>query len=113
MKVPADSPGAFADSSAEGEATMSTPIVDRWMLATGIVFFIFAVAFVFGGIWLLRLGGSPYYLVAGVGLAGCGALILARRRESLWLYALLLLGSLLWAISEVGFDWWQLVPRVD
>src|SRR5262245_14555174 len=92
---------------------MATLILDRWLVTTGIVFVIFALALLLGGVWLIRLGGSAYYLVAGAALAVCGALIIARRRESLWLYALLLLGSLAWAIAEVRFDWWQLVPRVD
>src|SRR5215813_2718105 len=92
---------------------MTNPTSDRWLLATGIVLLIFALALLFGGVWLLSLGGSAYYVIAGIGFAACGALIVAGRRESLWLYALLLLGTLIWAIAEVRFDWWQLVPRVD
>src|SRR4030095_9190827 len=86
---------------------------DRWLLTTGVVLIIFAFALLFGGVWLLGLGGSAYYVIAGIGLAVCGALIAAGKRASVWLYALFLLGSLAWAIAEVGFDWWQLVPRVD
>ena len=32
-----------------------------------------------GGVWLAALGGSPYYLLAGIGLAASGALLLAGR----------------------------------
>ena len=34
-----------------------------------------------------------------------------RRRTALWVYALLMLGALGWALYEVGTDWWQLAPR--
>lgn len=66
-----------------------------------------------GGAYLALLGGSWYYLVAGVGLLVAAVLVFARRRAALWLYAVLLLGTLLWTLYEVRFDWWQLAPRID
>ncbi|ANH03496.1 glucose/quinate/shikimate family membrane-bound PQQ-dependent dehydrogenase [Shinella sp. HZN7] len=64
-----------------------------------------------GGGWLLSLGGSPYYLVTGLAFLVTAVLLLRRSGAALWLYALVILGSLGWAIWEVGFDWWQLGPR--
>jgi quinoprotein glucose dehydrogenase len=64
-----------------------------------------------GGGWLLSLGGSPYYLVTGIAFLVTAVLLLRRSSAALWLYALIILGSLGWAIFEVGFDWWQLGPR--
>ncbi len=66
-----------------------------------------------GGIWLLSLGGSAYYLIAGLGLILSGALLLRRRHEGLLVYAIVLAGTLVWALFEVGFDFWALVPRGD
>ncbi|WP_313288699.1 membrane-bound PQQ-dependent dehydrogenase, glucose/quinate/shikimate family [Stutzerimonas nitrititolerans] len=66
-----------------------------------------------GGAYLALLGGSWYYLVAGVGLLVAAVLVFARRRAAIWLYAVLLLGTLLWTLYEVRFDWWQLAPRID
>jgi len=66
-----------------------------------------------GGAYLALLGGSWYYLVAGVGLLVAAVLMFARRRAAIWLYAVLLLGTLLWTLYEVRFDWWQLAPRID
>src|SRR5688572_12157130 len=63
------------------------------------------------GAWLLSLGGSPYYAIAGVLLVISGLLLFAKRAAALWLYALILGGTLAWALFEVGFDWWQLAPR--
>lgn len=64
-----------------------------------------------GGGWLLSLGGSPYYLITGLAFLVTAVLLLRRSGAALWLYALVILGSLGWAIWEVGFDWWQLGPR--
>ncbi|MCR6498961.1 glucose/quinate/shikimate family membrane-bound PQQ-dependent dehydrogenase [Shinella sp. CPCC 101442] len=64
-----------------------------------------------GGGWLLSLGGSPYYLVTGLTFLVTAILLFRRSSAALWLYALIILGSLGWAVWEVGFDWWQLGPR--
>jgi quinoprotein glucose dehydrogenase len=71
------------------------------------------LALCIGGAELLKLGGSAYYLIAGVSLLATALLFAIGRREALFLYGLLLLATLIWALAEVGFDWWQLVPRGD
>ncbi|MGV8938769.1 MAG: glucose/quinate/shikimate family membrane-bound PQQ-dependent dehydrogenase [Allorhizobium sp.] len=64
-----------------------------------------------GGIQLVALGGSAYYLIAGVAFLATAVLLLMKNKLALWLYGLFILGSLGWAVWEVGFDWWQLGPR--
>ena len=59
---------------------------------------------VIGGAYLISLGGSLYYLLAGAGLLTSGYLLW---RGSLWgsrLYGLVLVGTLTWGLMEVGFD---------
>ncbi len=63
------------------------------------------------GMELLRLGGSPYYLGAGIVFLVMTVLLLFRRRIALPTYGAFLLFSLAWAFWEVGPDWWQLAPR--
>lgn len=83
------------------------------VFVTGVVFLLLGLALAVGGVWLLLLGGSWYYLAAGLGVAITGALLMLGRTEALWLYALVLLGSTVWALVEVRLDWWQLLPRLD
>lgn len=64
-----------------------------------------------GGVWLATLGGSSYYLLVGVGFLIVARLLYRGRAEVYHTYALLVFGSLVWAIYEVGFDWWALAPR--
>ncbi len=76
-----------------------------------IVFGVLGLVLLAGGIQLLMLGGSPFYLVAGVVLGLTALLIVMRRALALWLYGVFIIFSLGWAIFEVGFDWWQLAAR--
>ncbi|SAK50391.1 glucose/quinate/shikimate family membrane-bound PQQ-dependent dehydrogenase [Caballeronia ptereochthonis] len=64
-----------------------------------------------GGAWLLSLGGSAYYVVTGVVLLGVTWLLYRRSPAALVLYALVLVGTAIWAISESGTDFWALAPR--
>ncbi|MFJ4372078.1 glucose/quinate/shikimate family membrane-bound PQQ-dependent dehydrogenase [Pseudomonas japonica] len=85
----------------------------RWLpRLLGVLLLLMGMALVAGGIKLMNLGGSLYYLIAGFGFAVSGVLLLALRKHALGLYGLVLLGSTAWALWEVGLDWWQLVPRL-
>ncbi len=66
-----------------------------------------------GGGWLIALGGSVYYLVAGVVLAVITWLYARDCVASLWLYAVLLFATIAWGIWESGTDFWALTPRLD
>src|SRR6187401_3585472 len=66
-----------------------------------------------GGAYLLTFGGSPYYLVAGVGLILTAFMLWRRLAAALLVFALVLAGTLIWALAEVGLDFWQLAPRGD
>jgi quinoprotein glucose dehydrogenase len=65
-----------------------------------------------GGLWLIMVGGSWYYLFAGVGLVVSGVLLLQQRPAAVWMYLGTWFGTLIWAYWEVGFNGWALVPRV-
>jgi len=82
-------------------------------LITGAVYALIGLALAGGGAWLAALGGSVYYLIAGIGILVTGGLLIARRRSALWVYAAVLIATLIWAVVEVRFDWWQLTARGD
>ncbi|WP_301584549.1 glucose/quinate/shikimate family membrane-bound PQQ-dependent dehydrogenase [Halomonas alkaliantarctica] len=86
---------------------------NKWpALLLGLLFAIAGIALTIGGARLLSLGGSAYYIIAGVSVFIVGVLLAMRKGAALWLYALTLFATLVWALWEVGLDWWQLVPRV-
>ncbi|MUO82006.1 membrane-bound PQQ-dependent dehydrogenase, glucose/quinate/shikimate family [Agrobacterium vitis] len=81
------------------------------LIVTAVVFAVLGLALGGGGGYLLSLGGSPFYLIAGLAFILVALLLLMRKAAALWIYGLFILGCLGWAIWEVGFDWWQLGTR--
>jgi len=95
--------------STEGASSPS-----RWLPSLlGILLLLMGLALLAGGIKLSMLGGSLYYVLAGIGLTLTGLLLLAGKRAALGLYALVLFASTVWSLWEIGLDWWQLVPRLS
>ncbi|MDR0253428.1 MAG: PQQ-binding-like beta-propeller repeat protein, partial [Brucellaceae bacterium] len=78
---------------------------------TAILFAFIGIALGYGGIKLALLGGSLYYIITAAGFLLTAFLLFTRRATALWVYALIILGTLGWAIYEVGFDWWPLGSR--
>src|SRR5690348_15008098 len=81
---------------------------------------ILAIVVALLGLWLLvfdaelaALGGSLYYVAAAIALLATCVLLPRASPLALWVYAALLIGTLIWAVVEVGFDFWQLAPRGD
>lgn len=73
---------------------------------------VLGLTLVFGGLWLLFLGGSPFYLLAGAAIIAISFGLYKRAAFALYTALALLAVSVLWALWEVGFDFWQLVPRL-
>lgn len=78
---------------------------------TAILFALIGIALAAGGAQLLMLGGSVYYLITGIAFLITAILLFLRRSSALIVYAAIVIGSLIWAVWEVGLDWWQLGPR--
>ncbi|OLP57096.1 glucose dehydrogenase [Rhizobium rhizosphaerae] len=78
---------------------------------TALVFALIGLGLGGAGVWLAVLGGSWYYIFAGLGFLLTAFLLFTRRPSALTAYALVVVGTLAWAVWEVGFDWWQLGPR--
>jgi len=80
------------------------------VVISGLFCIIVGIALGVGGAKVISLGGTWYFAIVAAGFLLTGALLLMRRRTALWVYALLMLGALGWAVYEVGLDWWQLAP---
>ena len=77
-----------------------------------IIMCLFALPLVIGGGYLLYLGGSPYYVVAGVLMLASAWLLLKRQWLAYALYSIFIIGSVIWAVWESGFYWWALATRL-
>ena len=65
-----------------------------------------------GGTKLIGVGGSWYYLIAGLALIVAGLAVAQRKLLGAWIYAGAFVVTTLWAFWEVGFNGWALVPRL-
>ncbi|MGP3696327.1 glucose/quinate/shikimate family membrane-bound PQQ-dependent dehydrogenase [Rhodobacter sp. NSM] len=78
---------------------------------TAIVLALAGLGLLIPGAWLAALGGSWFYLAAGLVMLVSAWQVFRRSSAAEWTYGALILGALVWSIWEVGFDWWQLIPR--
>jgi quinoprotein glucose dehydrogenase len=78
---------------------------------TGWIVALLGAAILAGGAWLASLGGSPFYVVMGLGLLVSAFLLIRRRQSALTVYAGLLILVFAWTLWEVGLDKWQWIPR--
>ena len=65
-----------------------------------------------GGCWLIALGGSWYYAVAGAAFIASAIGVLRGSPWGLWICLLTCASTWIWALFEVGWDGWALLPRV-
>ena len=100
-----------------GESAPGTSSASRSGSAARIVYalclILVGVALALGGARLIWLGGSPYYLAAGMaaGISGV-ALFHGNWRLAARIYLGLMAFTLAWSLWESGLDGWALAPRL-
>jgi quinoprotein glucose dehydrogenase len=74
----------------------------------------FAAALALPGLYLVWLGGSPYYALAGAVVALAAACLLrGAARAGKLIYLAFLAATIAWAIWEAGLYGWALLPRLN
>src|SRR5690349_19008047 len=63
-----------------------------------------------GGGWLLSLGGSPYYLVAGILMVASAWLLMRGRVLGGWIYVGTFVLSAVWGFAEARGNAWAMIP---
>lgn len=88
----------------------------RWRLVAprilAVVLALVGAALAFGGAQLAMLGGSFYYILTGLACLASAYFLWRGSMRGVWIYALMLLATIVWAFWEVGFSGWELMPRV-
>ena len=81
-----------------------------WIAALGTL--VFGLLFAAGGGYLASLGGSWYFLLAGIGMLVAAILLFKGRLWGAWLFAVVMVLSVVWAIVDAGLNFWPLVSRL-
>jgi len=76
------------------------------------ILFLLAVPLLLGGLQLVLLGGSLYYLIAGFFLVSCAVRLWQQNPAAPMIYAVFMLITVLWSLYESGTNHWALLPRI-
>lgn len=71
-----------------------------------------ATPLVLGGLQLVLLGGSFYYLLAGLVLGACAIAVWHCNKAGALIYGGLLAVTAVWSLLEAGTNLWALLPRI-
>lgn len=88
------------------------PLASAYLYLVALIAGVTGLVLLAGGLWLLGLGGSIYYAIAGIALLLTGWLLAARRPAALWVYLGTFAFTVGWALWEKGGAFWPQVPRV-
>jgi len=87
--------------------------IGHWgLLLFGVALVMIGLVLLVRGATLVALDGSWYYAITGVLLLVSGVLLGLRRIAAAWVYTAVFVGTVLWALWEVGLSFWPLVPRL-
>ncbi|MFC3715328.1 membrane-bound PQQ-dependent dehydrogenase, glucose/quinate/shikimate family [Luteimonas soli] len=82
------------------------------LLVLGLVITLVGLVLAVGGAYLASLGGSWYYVLAGIGLVVSGVQLMRGRASGAWWFAAVFVGTLAWTIWESGLSYWRWIPRL-
>jgi len=87
--------------------------VSRWPLwVVGFGMLVFALLYIGLGGYLASLGGSLYFVLAGVGMLVSAVLLFKQRLLGAWLFAIVMVLTVIWAVVDAGLVFWPLVSRL-
>ncbi|MDG9855931.1 glucose/quinate/shikimate family membrane-bound PQQ-dependent dehydrogenase [Pseudomonas nitroreducens] len=82
------------------------------LLGLGVIIALLGLALATGGVRLVSLGGSWYFLIGGLAMAISGLLIALRKPAGAWLFAVFLVATGVWAVADTGLTFWPLFSRL-
>lgn len=82
------------------------------VVVLALVMVLFGLPILAGGVWLLTLGGSFYYAIAGLGLLASAFFLFRHSIAGVWIYLATFAFTLVWALWESGLNGWAQVPRL-
>src|SRR5947209_2433695 len=75
-----------------------------------LIFALIGIVLGVGGAWLIALGGSPYYLIAGVLLLASAWFLFRGRVLGVWIYCGAFALSAIWGFAESLGNAWAMIP---
>lgn len=82
------------------------------LILLGIVVLLVGVTLLVGGGYLIVLGGSWYFALAGAGLVVSGVFLVRQRLPGAVMYLLVFAASVAWSLWDAGLTFWPLFSRL-
>lgn len=83
-----------------------------WLFLLGLLILATGLFFAIKGYQLVALGGSTYFLIAGLVLLAAGVQLARQKTSGALLYALFFIGTVVWALADAGLNFWALISRL-
>ncbi|MEA5104523.1 glucose/quinate/shikimate family membrane-bound PQQ-dependent dehydrogenase [Pantoea sp. S18] len=83
-----------------------------WSVLFGLVLLAIGLFFAIGGGKLVALGGSWYFLIAGIVMLLSAIQFFRRKSSAVTLFILVFAGTLIWSLFDAGLHFWPLVSRL-
>lgn len=83
-----------------------------WSVLFGLVLLAIGLFFAIGGGKLVALGGSWYFLIAGIVMLLSAVQFFRRKSSAVTLFILVFAGTLIWSLFDAGWSFWPLVSRL-
>lgn len=90
----------------------SHTILKIWCFILGIVLLATGLFFTVGGGKLISVGGSWYFLLAGLLILASAFFTFRKKVVAVWIYSLFFIATIVWALVDVGFEFWPLHSRL-
>jgi len=85
----------------------------HWLVRlVALILVLSGLAELLGGGYLIALGGSWYYALAGAGTLAAGVMLWRGRLRGVFVYLIVFALTVVWSLMEVGFTFWPSVPRL-
>ncbi|KAA8734453.1 glucose/quinate/shikimate family membrane-bound PQQ-dependent dehydrogenase [Acinetobacter qingfengensis] len=92
--------------------TRSGTLFKIWCFILGLALLITGLFFLVGGVKLVSLGGSWYFLIAGLLITLSSLFIFRKKIFGVWLYLFAFISTVIWALCDVGLEFWPLHSRL-
>ncbi|MGB6103136.1 MAG: membrane-bound PQQ-dependent dehydrogenase, glucose/quinate/shikimate family [Pusillimonas sp.] len=83
-----------------------------WLYALALGLLAAGLFLTIGGAVLIARGGSWYFLIAGLIITASAIQVARGRSVGAWLFLAVFVGTVAWALVEVGLNYWGLVSRL-
>ncbi|MEG2920562.1 MAG: glucose/quinate/shikimate family membrane-bound PQQ-dependent dehydrogenase [Acinetobacter sp.] len=90
----------------------SQPIFKIWCFILGLALLLTGLFYLIGGGKLISLGGSWYFFIAGLLTTASAIFVFRKKAFGVWLFALVFVGTIVWAWFDAGWDFWALFSRL-